>query len=176
MITFLSIILILIIFGTEREYRVHVKSVNDYDKMMAKNNKANNLKRSIVSTLEMIAYKEWAIDSLNLVEKKYDSMDSILIRSLQVIEFEFGYSDMLNKINHEKTIQLSSDKIEGYDNLTIDEKKMLILFEIDVSVRAARSTMNCQATRPDLAPRSTDHASASRRMSTLLVSISKKDT
>ena len=124
-------ILILFIFGTEREYRVPVKSVNDYDKMMAKNNKANNLKRSIVSTLEMIAYKEWAIDSLNLVEKKYDSMDSILIRRLQDIEFEFGYSDMLNKINHEKTIQLSSDKIEVYDNLTIDEKKMLILFEID---------------------------------------------
>ena len=101
--------------------------------MMAKNNKANNLKRSIISTLEMIAYKEWAIDSLNLVEKKYDSMDSTLIRRLQDIEFEFGYSDMLNKINHEKTIQLSSDKIEGYDNLTIDEKKMLILFEIESS-------------------------------------------
>ena len=62
-------ILILFIFGTEREYVVPVKSVNNYDKMMAKNNKANNLKRSIVSTLEMIAYKEWAIDSLNLVEK-----------------------------------------------------------------------------------------------------------
>ena len=43
-------ILILFIFGTEREYVVPVKSVNDYDKMMAKNNKANNLKRSIVST------------------------------------------------------------------------------------------------------------------------------
>ena len=124
-------ILILFIFGTEREYKFPVKSVNDYDKMMTKNNKANNLKRSIVSTLEMIAYKEWAIDSLNLIEKKYDSMDSTLIKRLKDIEFEFGYSGMLNKINHEKIVQLDSDKIEGFDNLTIDEKKMLILFEID---------------------------------------------
>ena len=124
-------ILILFIFGTEREYRVPVKSVKDYDKMMTKNNKANNLKRSIVSTLEMIAYKEWAIDSLNLVEKKYDSMDSILIQRLQDIEFEFGYSDMLNKINHEKKVQLDSGKIKRYESLTVDEKKMLILFEID---------------------------------------------
>ncbi len=124
-------VLVLFIFNSDKEYRLPVKSVNDYDKVMTKNKKANILKRSIVSTLEMIAYKEWALDSLNLVEKKYNSMDSILIKRLQDIEFEFGYSDMLNKINHEKTVHLASKKLDGYDNLTVDEKKMLILFEID---------------------------------------------
>ena len=124
-------VLVLFIFNSGEEYRLPVESVNDYDNMMTKNKKANNLKKSIVSTLEMIAYKEWAIDSLNLVEKKYDSMDSILIRRLQDIEFEFGYSDMLNKINHEKKVQLDSGKIKRYESLTVDEKKMLILFEID---------------------------------------------
>ena len=75
-------IVMLFIFGTEREFNMSVKPVNDYDEMMIKNKKANVIKRSIIATLEQLAYKEWAIDSLVLVEKKYKSMDSVLIERL----------------------------------------------------------------------------------------------
>ena len=68
-------IILLFVFGTEREFSMPVKTINEYDKMMVRNTKANTIKQSIVSTLEMIAYKEWAVDSLRLIEQKYESMD-----------------------------------------------------------------------------------------------------
>ena len=83
-------IILMFIFGTEREFTMPVVKTNDYDKMMMKNNKANTIKKTIVSTLEQIAYKKWAIDSLVLVEQKYESMDSVLIERLEDIKFEFG--------------------------------------------------------------------------------------
>ena len=96
-------IILMFIFGTEREFTMPVVKTNDYDKMMMKNNKANTIKKTIVSTLEKIAYKKWAIDSLVLVEQKYESMDSVLIERLEDIKFEFGYSNMLEKIENNKT-------------------------------------------------------------------------
>ena len=88
-------IILLFVFGTEREFSMPVQTINEYDKMMVRNTKANTIKQSIVSTLEMIAYKEWAVDSLRLIEQKYESMDSVLIQRLEDIKFEFGYSGML---------------------------------------------------------------------------------
>ena len=124
-------ILLLFVFGTEREFSVPVKTINEYDKMMARNAKANTIKQSIVSTLEMVAYKEWAIDSLRLVEQKYESMDSVLIQRLEDIKFEFGYSGMLEKINYNKTAQLSGI-VKGSDqNINVEEKKERIIDEID---------------------------------------------
>lgn len=124
-------ILLLFVFGTEREFSVPVKSINEYDKMMARNAKANTIKQSIVSTLEMVAYKEWAVDSLRLVEQKYESMDSVLIQRLEDIKFEFGYSGMLEKINDDKTAQLSGIVKGSNQNINIEEKKERIINEID---------------------------------------------
>ena len=124
-------ILLLFVFGTEREFVMPVKTINEYDKMMVRNNKANTIKQSIVSTLEMIAYKQWAIDSLTLIEQKYESMDSILIQRLEDIKFEFGYSGMLEKINYNKTVQLGGIVIDSDSNLNVVEKKESIFDEID---------------------------------------------
>ena len=92
-------VIMLYIFGVERDYSFVTKDVNEYDKLMVRNEKSNRIKKSIISTLENIAYKEWALDSLALIEKKYESMDSVLIQRLEDIEFEFGYSEMLARIN-----------------------------------------------------------------------------
>ena len=99
--------------------------------MMVRNTKANTIKQSIVSTLEMIAYKEWAVASLRLVEQKYESMDSVLIQRLEDIKFEFGYSGMLEKINYDKTAQLSGIVKGGEQNINVEEKKERIINEID---------------------------------------------
>jgi len=123
-------VIILFIFGTERDFTMPTETVNEYDKMMVRNKKANKIKKSIISTLERIAYKEWAIDSLVLIEKKYESMDSVLIQRLEDIKFEFGYSEMLKKINNDKTTQLDKEKMENQD-INIELQKLLILDEID---------------------------------------------
>tara|TARA_Y100001970_G_C14113951_1_gene792483 strand:- start:71 stop:589 length:519 start_codon:yes stop_codon:yes gene_type:complete len=123
-------IIFLFVFGTERDFITPTETVNEYDKMMVRNKKANKIKKSIISTLEKIAYKEWSIDSLVLIEKKYDSMDSILIQRLEDIKFEFGYSNMLKKINNEKTTQLDKEKINN-QGINIELQKLIILDEID---------------------------------------------
>jgi len=124
-------IILLFVFGTEREFSMPVETINEYDKMMVRNTKANTIKQSIVSTLEMIAYKEWAVDSIRLIEQKYESMDSVLIQRLEDIKFEFGYSGMLEKINDDMTEQLSGI-VKGDDqNNNIEEKKERIIDEID---------------------------------------------
>ena len=123
-------VIFLFVFGTERDFTIPTETVNEYDKMMVRNKKANKIKKSIISTLERIAYKEWAIDSLVLIEKKYESMDSVLIQRLEDIKFEFGYSGMLKKINNDKTTQLDKEKIENQD-INIELQKLLILDEID---------------------------------------------
>ena len=123
-------IIFLFVFGTERDFRMPVETVNEYDQMMVRNKKANKIKKSIISTLESIAYKEWAIDSLVLIEQKYESMDSVLIQRLEDIKFEFGYSDMLQKINSDKTSKLEEEKMDNQD-INIELQKLLILDEID---------------------------------------------
>ena len=123
-------IIFLFVFGTERDFRMPVETVNEYDQMMVRNKKANKIKKSIISTLESIAYKEWAIDSLVLIEQKYESMDSVLIQRLEDIKFEFGYSDMLQKINSDKTTKLEKEKMDNQD-INIELQKLLILDEID---------------------------------------------
>ena len=124
-------IILLFIFGTEREFTMPVEKTNNYNKMMMKNNKANTIKKSIVSTLEQIAYKQWAIDSLFLIEQKYESMDSVLIERLEDIKFEFGYSNMLEKIENNKTAQLGSIINIGDQNLNVAQKKRRIMDGID---------------------------------------------
>ena len=124
-------IILLFIFGTEREFTMPVEKTNNYNKMMMKNNKANTIKKSIVSTLEQIAYKQWAIDSLFLIEQKYESMDSVLIERLEDIKFEFGYSNMLEKIENNKTAQLGSIINIGVQNLNVAQKKRRIMDDID---------------------------------------------
>ena len=123
-------IIFLFVFGTERDFTMPVETVNEYDQMMVRNKKANKIKKSIISTLESIAYKEWAIDSLVLIEQKYESMDSVLIQRLEDIKFEFGYSDMLQKINSDKTTKLEKEKMDNQD-VNIELQKLLILDEID---------------------------------------------
>tara|TARA_B110000438_G_scaffold32275_1_gene31802 strand:+ start:676 stop:1248 length:573 start_codon:yes stop_codon:yes gene_type:complete len=124
-------IVMLFIFGTEREFNMPVKPVNDYDEMMIKNKKANVIKRSIIATLEQLAYKEWAIDSLVLVEKKYESMDSVLIERLEDIQFEFGHSDMLRRVKNDKTVQMGSSTNREAQDLNVEQKKIYIMDEID---------------------------------------------
>jgi len=123
-------IIFLFVFGTERDFRMPAETINEYDQMMIRNKKANIIKKSIISTLESIAYKEWAIDSLVLIEQKYESMDSVLIQRLEDIKFEFGYSDMLQKINSDKTTKLDKEKMDNQD-MNIELQKLLILDEID---------------------------------------------
>ena len=123
-------IIMLFIFGPEKENLPPRKVVNEYDEVLIKNKKSNEIKKSIISTLELIAYKEWAIDSLVLIEKKYESMDSVLIQRLEDIKFEFGYSGMLKKINNNKNTQLDLGKDQKKD-VNIQLQKLLILDEID---------------------------------------------
>ena len=118
------------IFGPEKENLPPRKVVNEYDEVLIKNKKSNEIKKSIISTLELIAYKEWAVDSLVLIEKKYESMDSVLIQRLEDIKFEFGYSGMLKKINNNKNTQLDLGKDQNKD-INIQLQKLLILDEID---------------------------------------------
>ena len=123
-------VIMLYIFGVERDYSFVTKDVNEYDKLMARNEKSNQIKKSIISTLENIAYKEWALDSLVLIEKKYESMDSVLIQRLEDIKFEFGYSEMLARINEKKEIRIDSVDSKRPE-MNIELEKMLIKYELD---------------------------------------------
>ena len=123
-------VIMLYIFGVERDYSFVTKDVNEYDKLMVRNEKSNRIKKSIISTLENIAYKQWTLDSLALVEKKYESMDSVLIQRLEDIKFEFGYSEMLARINEEKKIRIDSVDSKRPE-MNIELEKMLIKYELD---------------------------------------------
>lgn len=123
-------VIMLYIFGVERDYSYVTKDVNEYDKLMVRNEKSNRIKKSIISTLEKIAYKQWTLDSLALVEKKYESMDSVLIQRLEDIKFEFGYSEMLARINEEKKIRIDSVDSKRPE-MNIELEKMLIQYELD---------------------------------------------
>ena len=123
-------VIMLYIFGVERDYSFVTKDVNEYDKLMVRNEKSNRIKKSIISTLENIAYKEWALDSLVLIEKKYESMDSVLIQRLEDIKFEFGYSEMLARINEEKEIRIDSVDSKRPE-MNIELEKILIKYELD---------------------------------------------
>lgn len=123
-------VIMLYIFGVERDYSFVTKDVNEYDKLMVRNEKSNRIKKSIISTLEKIAYKQWTLDSLALVEKKYESMDSVLIQRLEDIKFEFGYSEMLARINEEKKIRIDSVDSKRPE-MNIELEKMLIQYELD---------------------------------------------
>ena len=123
-------VIMLYIFGVERDYSFVTKDVNEYDKLMVRNEKSNRIKKSIISTLEKIAYKQWTLDSLALVEKKYESMDSVLIQRLEDIKFEFGYSEMLARINEEKKIRIDSIDSKRPE-MNIELEKMLIQYELD---------------------------------------------
>ena len=123
-------VIMLYVFGVDRDYSFVTKDVNEYDKLMVRNEKSNRIKKSIISTLENIAYKEWALDSLVLIEKKYESMDSVLIKRLEDIKFEFGYSEMLARINEEKEIRIDSVDSKRPE-MNIELEKMLIQYELD---------------------------------------------
>ena len=123
-------VIMLYIFGVERDYSFVTKDVNEYDKLMVRNEKSNRIKKSIISTLENIAYKEWALAYLALIEKKYESMDSVLIQRLEDIKFEFGYSEMLARINEEKEIRIDSVDSKRPE-VNIELEKMLIQYELD---------------------------------------------
>ena len=123
-------VIILYILGDERDYSFVTKDVNEYNKLMVRNEKSNLIKKSIISNLENIAYKELALDSLALIEKKYESMDSVLIQRLEDIKFEFGYSEMLMRINEEKEIRIDSVDSKSPE-MNIELEKMLIQFELD---------------------------------------------
>lgn len=128
-------VVMLFIFGPERKYLPPIKVVNEYDEVLIKNKKSNRIKKSIISTLELIAYKEWSLDSLILIEKKYESMDSVLIQRLEDIKFEFGYSEMLKKVNQEKGLRLDSTNIKE-PNLNIELEKLIIKHELDSLIYA----------------------------------------
>ncbi len=124
-------IIVLFIYSAKPDLIPKDMPVNDYNKLLDRNEKANELKRSIVSTLENIAYMQWSIDSLDLIEEKYENMDSTLIERLEDIKFEFGFSDMLEKIKLERNNHLG-DIINQYgDQLSIADKKRIIFARID---------------------------------------------
>ena len=123
-------VIMLFIFGPKKDYVPATKIVNEYDQVLLKNLKSNHIKKSIISTLELIAYKEWALDSVILIKKKYDSMDSVFIQRLEDIKFEFGYSEMLKKVSREKGVRLDSINVRKPE-LNLDLEKLLIKHELD---------------------------------------------
>ena len=89
---------------------------SSYDEMMLLNEKVNKEKRAIISTLEHIAYKEWEIDSVTLFVSKYPLMDSVLLKRLHDIEFEFGYSDLLERIEGFKKTYPETENVPRPEN------------------------------------------------------------
>ena len=98
---------------------------SSYDEMMLLNEKVNKEKRAIISTLEHIAYKEWEIDSVTLFVSKYPLMDSVLLKRLHDIEFEFGYSDLLERIRSSQSISPKSFTDSAIKQRTEDETALL---------------------------------------------------
>ena len=124
-------IIVLFIYSAKPDLIPEDKPINNYDKLLHRNEKANDLKRSIVSTLENIAYMQWSIDSLDLIEKKYDNMDSTLIERLEDIKFEFGFSNMLEKIKLERNKHVGNFINQYGEQLSIADKKSIIFSKID---------------------------------------------
>ena len=58
-------------------------------------------------------------------------MDSVLIERLEDIKFEFGYSNMLEKIESDKTAHLGIIINSGDQNLNVKQKKRRIMDDID---------------------------------------------
>ena len=98
---------------------------SSYDEMMLLNEKVNKQKRAIISTLEHIAYKEWEIDSVTLFVSKYPLMDSVLLKRLHDIEFEFGYSDLLERIRSSQSISPISFTDSAIKQRTENETALL---------------------------------------------------
>ena len=96
-------ILVLFAFSKKEEIDTAIE-YSSYDEMMVLNKKITSKKKAIISTLEDIAYKEWEIDSVTLFLSKYPLMDSLLLKKLKDIEFEFGYSDLLQKIESSQSV------------------------------------------------------------------------
>ena len=96
-------ILVLFAFSKKEEIDTTIE-YSSYDEMMVLNKKITSKKKAIISTLEDIAYKEWEIDSVTLFLSKYPLMDSLLLKKLKDIEFEFGYSDLLQKIESSQSV------------------------------------------------------------------------
>ena len=96
-------ILALFAFSKKEEIDTSIE-YSSYDEMMVLNKKITSKKKAIISTLEDIAYKEWEIDSVPLFLSKYPLMDSLLLKKLKDIEFEFGYSDLLQKIESSQSV------------------------------------------------------------------------
>ena len=96
-------ILALFAFSKKEEIDTSIE-YSSYDEMMVLNKKITSKKKAIISTLEDIAYKEWEIDSVTLFLSKYPLMDSLLLKKLKDIEFEFGYSDLLQKIESSQSV------------------------------------------------------------------------
>ena len=124
-------IIVLFIYSAKPDLITEDIPINNYDKLLHRNEKANDLKRSIVSTLEDIAYMQWSIDSLDLIEKKYDNMDSTLIERLEDIKFEFGFSNMLEKIKSERNKHVGNLINQYGEQLSIADKKSIIFAKID---------------------------------------------
>lgn len=100
-------ILVLFAFSKKEEIDTSIE-YSSYDEMMVLNKKITSKKKAIISTLEDIAYKEWEIDSVTLFLSKYPLMDSLLLKKLKDIEFEFGYSDLLQKIESSQSVSPES--------------------------------------------------------------------
>lgn len=100
-------ILALFAFSKKEEIDTSIE-YSSYDEMMVLNKKITSKKKAIISTLEDIAYKEWEIDSVTLFLSKYPLMDSLLLKKLKDIEFEFGYSDLLQKIESSQSVSPES--------------------------------------------------------------------
>ena len=126
-------ILALFAFSKKEEIDTSIE-YSSYDEMMVLNKKITSKKKAIISTLEDIAYKEWEIDSVTLFLSKYPLMDSLLLKKLKDIEFEFGYSDLLQKIESSQSVPPESltdsameRRIETETALLKDELKDLNL-------------------------------------------------
>jgi len=103
--SFLIAVGILVLFSFSKKEEIDTAiEYSSYDEMMVLNKKITSKKKAIISTLEDIAYKEWEIDSVTLFLSKYPLMDSLLLKKLKDIEFEFGYSDLLQKIESSQSV------------------------------------------------------------------------
>ena len=104
-VSFLIAVGILVLFAFSKKEEIDTSiEYSSYDEMMVLNKKITSKKKAIISTLEDIAYKEWEIDSVTLFLSKYPLMDSLLLKKLKDIEFEFGYSDLLQKIESSQSV------------------------------------------------------------------------
>ena len=121
----LAISILLLFAFTETEVITESVEYNFYNEMMLLNDRVNTEKKAIISTLEHIAYKEWEIDSVTLFLSKYPLMDSVLLKKLHDIEFEFGYSELLERIRSSQSISPISLTDSAIKKRTEDETALL---------------------------------------------------